>query len=127
MLSGSSASIGDEKEVGLYKIYFHDFGETDKDIMAGWIDNIKSRQDSVLAIGLGTIESNWTVMTTASSTAINEHKAHAGNLLKDTLKELNGRGGGKPNFAQGSVETGTAFNTIVETFIKHVRKISGNE
>ncbi|MFH2049242.1 MAG: alanine--tRNA ligase [bacterium] len=127
MLSGGSASIGDEKEVEFFKIYFNDFGETDKDIMAGWIDNIKSRQDSALAIGLGTIEGKWTVMTAASSSAIKDHKAHAGNLLKDTLKEFNGRGGGKPNFAQGSVETGTAFNAIVDTFIKHIRKISGNE
>jgi len=124
MFTGGSSSVGEEKEVGPYKIYVNDFGETDKDIMAGWIDNIKSKQESVLAIAMGTIGNKLTVMTAASGSAVKDHKAHAGNLLKDTLKELNGRGGGKPNFAQGSVAPGTKFETIVETFIKHVRKIS---
>ena len=37
----------------------------------------------------------------ASASAINGSKVDAGKLLRDLLAEHGGRGGGKPNFAQG--------------------------
>ncbi len=122
MLSGSTASNGDEETINQFKVTFNDLGETDKDIMAGWIDSVKSYQYPALALALGTIDNKLTVMTAASGSAVSEHNAHAGNLLKETVKEFAGRGGGKPNFAQGSVAVGTTMQDIKDKFIKSLEK-----
>lgn len=117
-----SVDLVKHEKIGPFTFVSHEFGKTDPDIMGGWVDDERNNNEPVIVLSLGQINNKLTVMIAASSSAVKEHNAHAGNLLKETLKELNGRGGGKPNFAQGSVELGTSFESIVETFIKHVRK-----
>lgn len=127
MFTGGSASVGEEQEVKPFKIYSNDFGESDKDIMAGWIDNVKSFQYPALSLALGTIDNKLTMMIAASGSAVSEHDAHAGNLLKDILKDYGGRGGGKPNFAQGTVALGTTWIELKAKFIKNLEKTKKNE
>ena len=91
---------------------FHNFGETDKDTMAGWIDTQKDHQDAMVAFALGTIDNKIAYMATASKSATTKHKIHIGNVSKELLSHFGGRGGGKPNFAQGSV----ALDTSSEEF-----------
>jgi len=119
MFSGGGQSVGDEQTVGELTLITHDFGSTDRDIMAGWIDKQKERSDNVVAIALGEVNGKKTYMASASSKAAKEYKVHIGKLSKEILPKFGGRGGGKPTFAQGSV----ALGTIAVDLFESVKKI----
>jgi len=107
MFSGGGNAVGSEVMIGPVKFVSHDFGETDRDIMASWIDSQKQLPQATVAIALGQVNGKITYAASASGTAVKKHGIHVGNLSKELLPQFGGRGGGKPNFAQGSVATGT--------------------
>jgi alanyl-tRNA synthetase len=43
-----------------------------------------------------------------------DNSIHAGNLLKELLTSFGGRGGGKPNFAQGGVPGGVGSQDVID-------------
>jgi len=123
MFSGSESAIGESTEIDGVNMLTHDFGETDKDIMAGWIDKQKESGEAVVALGLGQVNGKKTFMASASFQATTKFKIDIGKFSKELLPEFGGRGGGKANFAQGSVATETEiknfFERARELFIKH--------
>jgi len=123
MFSGSQNTIGESTEIDGVNMLTHDFGETDKDIMAGWIDKQKESGEAVVALGLGQVNGKKTFMASASFQATTKFKIDIGKFSKELLPEFGGRGGGKANFAQGSVATETEvknfFERARELFIKH--------
>ena len=123
MFSGSESRIGESTEIDGVHMVTHDFGETDKDIMAGWIDKQKDSAEAVVALGLGQVNGKKTFMASASSQATSKFKINIGKFSKELLPEFGGRGGGKTNFAQGSVATETEvknfFERARELLIKH--------
>ncbi|MCH7691589.1 MAG: alanine--tRNA ligase, partial [candidate division Zixibacteria bacterium] len=123
MFSGSESAIGESTEIDGVHMLTHDFGETDKDIMAGWIDKQKDSAEAVVALGLGQVNGKKTFMASASSEATTKFKIDIGKFSKELLPEFGGRGGGKKNFAQGSVASETKvknfFERARELFIKH--------
>jgi alanyl-tRNA synthetase len=123
MFSGSQMTVGEVSDINGVNMITHDFGQTDKDIMAGWIDKQKESAGAVVALGLGQVNGKRTYMASASSEAIVTFKIDVGKISKELLPEFGGRGGGKTNFAQGTVsaETDTAdfFKKARELFIKH--------
>jgi alanyl-tRNA synthetase len=122
MFAGGGQSVGDEKKIGDLTVITHDFGETDRDVMAGWVDSEKSSNKPVVALAFGTIAEKPTVMVGASATATSQHDMHSGSLAKECLSQLGGRGGGKPNFAQGSTAAGTVANEVFEIFGKAIEE-----
>ncbi len=123
MFSSSQNTIGESTEIDGVNMLTHDFGETDKDIMAGWIDKQKESGEAVVALGLGQVNGKKTFMASASFQATTKFKIDIGKFSKELLPEFGGRGGGKANFAQGSVATETEvknfFERARELFIKH--------
>lgn len=123
MFSGSKTSVGDEQKIGSptrgsvalgsVTLITHDFGETDRDIMSGWIDSQKERNEPVVGVALGTVGDKVTIIVSASSVAVKDQKVHVGNLAKAVLPKFGGRGGGKPSFAQGSIAPGTVWTDLV--------------
>jgi alanyl-tRNA synthetase len=101
LVSGAGASIGTETKIGALSLWTHDFGETDRETMSAWIDSRKEMNQPVVALGMGMTQGKFAVMLAASAAAINGSKIDAGKLLRDLLAAHGGRGGGKPNFAQG--------------------------
>jgi len=101
LVSGAGASIGTETKIGLLTLWTYDFGETDRETMSAWIDSRKEMNHAVVALGTGITQGKMAVMLAASASAIDGSKIDAGKLLRDLLAEHGGRGGGKPNFAQG--------------------------
>jgi alanyl-tRNA synthetase len=118
LVSGAGVSIGTEMKVGALTLWSHDFGETDKETISAWMDSRKEMNQPVVALGLGITNGKMAVMLAASSVAIEKHSVHAGNLLRDLLSEHGGRGGGKPNFAQGGtpalVDAATLKSRLIE-------------
>ncbi len=96
--SGSRA-IGEEIVVNGITLRFNDFGSTDSDEMAGWIDDGKGSGQALVCIGLGIVDNKKICMSSASSSA----NIHIGKFSGELLKLLGGRGGGKQNFARGSL------------------------
>jgi len=103
MFSGSPRAVGAEEQIGAVTLATHDFGDTDRDIMAGWIDRQKDRPDPVVAVALGKVDGKQVYVASASSEAVSRHRVNIGALSKEILPQFGGRGGGKPTFAQGSV------------------------
>jgi alanyl-tRNA synthetase len=105
MFSGSGGSIGKEITIGPIVFTSHDFGVTDRDTMAAWVDKQKEARKPVVAVALGEANGKRTFIAAASQSAVKEHRAHVGNLARKILPQFGGRGGGKPSFAQGGVDT----------------------
>ena len=115
MFTGSGRSIGEEHQVGSLLVIHHDFGETDRDTMAGWIDAQKARHEAVVAFGLGMVNDKLTFMSSGSHAAVTEGNIHIGKLTGILLPQYGGRGGGKEAFAQGTVAPGTIAEELFET------------
>ncbi|MDF1544210.1 MAG: alanine--tRNA ligase [bacterium] len=106
MFAGAAPS-GESRSKGAVRFVSYEFGETDRDTMSAWADKQKESAEPVFAIGYGIVGAKATVMTAASKAAVTKQAVHVGNLTKELLSRFGGRGGGKLNFAQGSVADGT--------------------
>jgi alanyl-tRNA synthetase len=107
MFSGGGKSLGDETQIGPLKLITHYFGESDKDIMTGWLDTEKAKPGANVVVALGITGGKPTFLASASNSAVSEHKIDVGAISKDLLAQFGGRGGGKPAFAQGGVAVDT--------------------
>ncbi len=114
MFSGGGASVGDDIVVNEITYSTHYFGETDRDIMTAWIDSKKEMVTPVFAVALGLVGGKMTYIAAASSAAVDKN-IHIGKITKELLPQFGGRGGGKPNFAQGSVDGATEPSKLFET------------
>ena len=118
LVSGAGASTGTEMKLGDLTLWSHDFGDTDRETMSAWMDSRKEMNQPVVALGVGMTQGKMAVMLAASSAAIEKHSVHAGNLLRDLLAEHGGRGGGKPNFAQGGTPAPVAAEVLKSRLIE---------
>ena len=123
MFSGGSKSVGDEKKIGEITLVTHNFGETDRDTMSAWADTHKNQTSSVVGIAVGLVNSKMTVITSASNKVVKEIGINIGSVTKELLQAFGGRGGGKPNFAQGSVADDTDYDQLIN---KAIELLSGN-
>ena len=120
MFSGGGSSVGSDTDVGGITFSTHYFEDTDRDIMTAWIDSKKEMPSPVFAVALGLVGGKMTYIAAASSQAVDKN-IHIGKITKDLLSQFGGRGGGKPNFAQGSVADDTDPSKLFDTaqsFIK---------
>ena len=113
MFSGGAAA-GETRSKGGITFVSHEFGETDRDTMSAWADKQKEAAGPLFAVGLGVVGGKPTVLTAASSAAV-KNGIHVGDLTKSLLGSFGGRGGGKPNFAQGSVAEETKAEDLFNT------------
>ncbi len=119
IFSGGSATIGTEIQIDGINLVTHNFGETDRDIMSGWIDKQKESNQALVALGLGDVNGKLTFMASASGVASKNFNIDIGKLSKELLPKFGGQGGGKPNFAQGTVSK----ETNVEQFFTEAKAL----
>ncbi|UCG63227.1 MAG: alanine--tRNA ligase [Candidatus Zixiibacteriota bacterium] len=112
MFSGKGPAIGTESKLGKIVFVTHNFEQTDRDTMAGWIDTQKARSEPLVAVALGHVNGKVTYMAAASNKATTEQKIDIGGLTKELLPKFGGRGGGKVSFAQGTVADDTAAEQL---------------
>jgi alanyl-tRNA synthetase len=103
VFTGGGAQVGAETEIDGVFMVTHHFGDTDRDIMSGWIDKQKESAKALVALGLGSVNGKLTYMASASTVASRNFNIDIGKISKELLSKFGGQGGGKPNFAQGSV------------------------
>ncbi|MEW5994225.1 MAG: DHHA1 domain-containing protein, partial [Candidatus Zixiibacteriota bacterium] len=126
MFAGAGRPIGEETTVGGLRVITNNFDETDRDIMAGWMDTQKARNEAVVAFGMGRINGKVTVMVSASHRAVTELQVDAGRLSKELLPKFGGRGGGKASFAQGTVSEDISPQELFEAAKKLLTKGAGH-
>ncbi len=122
LVFGAGASIGTETKIGALSLWTHDFGETDRETMSAWIDSRKEMNHAVVALGTGITQGKMAVMLAASAAAIDGSKIDAGKLLRDLLAEHGGRGGGKPNFAQGGTPSPVEPQLLITKLMELLKK-----
>ncbi len=96
-----ASAITPIKEKEGTKIFVIDSGKNRTDALS-LTDSLKSKYDNALIVLKGT-DSGKDILITASTGSAKE-KFHAGNTLKLLLENFGGRGGGKPDMAQGGAE-----------------------
>ncbi len=116
--SGGSVSVGSEEKIDGVSFRHNDFGRVEAEEMAGWIDSGKEANYPLITVAIGLVNGKRTFMSSASAAA----GVHVGNLSRDILKELGGRGGGKPNFAQGSIPEDTDADHIFKISADKIRE-----
>jgi alanyl-tRNA synthetase len=120
--AGETASVGEEIKINRLTLRYHDFGETDAEEMAGWVDAGKGAGYPLISVAIGIANGKRTFMSSASGSA----KVHIGNFSREVLRDLGGRGGGKQNFAQGSVpkdiDSQHVFDTVKEKLESYIEK-----
>jgi alanyl-tRNA synthetase len=82
--------------------------------MEAWIDIGKDAANPTISTAAGVLNGRNTLMVSASGS----FEYNVGDLTKDILKELGGRGGGKHNFARGSYPPATLATDIFVEFEK---------
>ena len=116
-----AVTIGEEAKIGSITFRFYDFGRVDSDEMAGWVDSGKGASSPLITIAIGNINDKRTLMASASPSA----HVNVGDLSKDTLRKFGGRGGGKPNFAQGSLGESVDSGQIFAEIRRRLEEMSG--
>ncbi len=86
---------------GPAKLIFADLALDDRDVLSQISDQIKNKVPRGIVIVVGKNENSNPIIISVSKEMNSQFKA--GDLLKDFAQILGGKGGGRPDFAQGSV------------------------
>jgi alanyl-tRNA synthetase len=122
--SNGSKSIGWMETVGAIQFNHHDFGETDPESAAGWVDAFKSVPAPAVAMAVGIINGKRTFMAAASKAAV-ESGIDAGRLFGELIRKLGGRGGGKADFARGGLPDELGYDDLVAKVRDKIKRVQG--
>ncbi|MBN2723405.1 MAG: alanine--tRNA ligase [Deltaproteobacteria bacterium] len=110
--------INDSEKIGdVYVISVH-LESTDRKSAAEITDLLRSRGESICGTVVATSEDDGMAIINFASKNLTP-AVHCGNILRNTSSIVNGRGGGRPDFAQGG---GTNTETI-QAFLEKSREL----
>ena len=109
--SGGASALGNETKIGSLAWRSHDFGDVESDEMAGWIDSGKNVNYPLISTALGKIGDKIIFMASSSPGV----PINVGSFSGSILQEFNGKGGGKENFAQGTVPSSVNIEEFFKT------------
>ncbi len=88
---------------GTAKLVMADVSLDDRDVLSQIADQIKNKIQNGVVLVIGQGEASYPVIVSVSKDLTKQFQA--GGLLKDFAEILGGKGGGRPDFAQGAVPT----------------------
>ena len=88
-------------QAGPAKYLFADINIDDRDVLSQISDQLKNKIQTGITVVLGKGEQSHPVIISVSKDLIGQYQA--GTLLKEFSQILGGKGGGRPDFAQGSI------------------------
>jgi alanyl-tRNA synthetase len=103
---------------GPAQLIFADLGIDDRDVLAQISDQLKNKIQRGIVITIGQGEGSHPVIISVSKELNPQFKA--GDLLKDFAQVLGGKGGGRPDFAQGAVPDRAKLKEAVDMISKKV-------
>jgi alanyl-tRNA synthetase len=102
--TGSSKDLLEQaRDINGMKVLATRMDPADPNVFRGLADQLRDRIKSGI-IAIGGEKDGKVVLLVAATKDVVARGIHAGNLLRDMAKEVNGRGGGKPDLAQGGGE-----------------------
>lgn len=93
---------------GEAKYVFADIGLDDRDVLSQLSDQLKNKIQKGVVIVMGSGEATHPVIISVTKDLTSQFQA--GTLLKDFAQVLGGKGGGRPDFAQGAVPDRSKIN-----------------
>lgn len=107
-----------QSQSGPAKLVFADLALDDRDVLSQVSDQIKNKIQRGIVIVIGQHENSHPVIISVSKDMNTQFKA--GDLLKDFAQVLGGKGGGRPDFAQGAVPDRSKLKEAFEVINKKV-------
>jgi alanyl-tRNA synthetase len=102
--AGSSKDLMEQaRDINGMKVLATRMDPADPNVFRGLADQLRDRIKSGI-VAIGGEKDGKVVLLVAVTKDMVAKGVHAGNLLRDMAKEVNGRGGGKPDLAQGGGE-----------------------
>ena len=89
--------------------------------MAAFVDVRKGQSKPVVAMVVGVVNNKRTFMASASKAA-NEAGIDCGKVFGTIVRELGGRGGGKANFARGSLPDDISYDDLIQKSRTKIRE-----
>jgi len=87
---------------------------SDRDLLSGLADKIKDKLKSGVVVLIGSSENGGPSPIVATVTKDLVGKFHAGNILKEVAALMDGKGGGRPDFAQGAAPNASKAQAAAE-------------
>ncbi len=103
---------------GPAQLIFADLSVDDREVLLQISDQLKNKIQRGIIITIGKGESSHPVIISVSKELNSQFKA--GDLLKDFALVLGGKGGGRPDFAQGAVPDRSQLNKAFELISKKI-------
>ncbi|MCC2677615.1 MAG: hypothetical protein K0R29_191 [Pseudobdellovibrio sp.] len=103
---------------GPAKLVFADLSIDDRDVLSQISDQLKNKVQRGIVVTIGQSESSHPVIISVSKDLNSQFKA--GELLKDFAQVLGGKGGGRPDFAQGAVPDRSKLKDAIDLISKKI-------
>ncbi|XDD51201.1 alanine--tRNA ligase [Leptospira sp. WS92.C1] len=113
-------------DTGAAKILFAIFEDKDPNSLKGLSDNLKVREKNLLVILGSRNADNASVVITCSS-ELTSKGIHCGNLVKAACETLGGKGGGKPDMAQGGGKEKQNLDSAIQSAVDEAKQILTGE
>lgn len=97
--------------------------DSSPDILRAMTDKFKESFENAVVV-LGTIENEQVVFIAAVSDSVVKRGINAGNIIKRVSEIVGGKGGGRPNMAQGGGKDVEKAQTAIDSIIPYLESIS---
>lgn len=107
-----------QTSTGPAKLVFADLSIDDRDVLSQISDQLKNKVQRGIVVTIGQSEASHPVIISVSKDLNPQFKA--GDLLKDFAQVLGGKGGGRPDFAQGAVPDRSKLKDAIDLISKKI-------
>jgi alanyl-tRNA synthetase len=120
---GSHDPLANREQIGPVSLLVHDVKVADPKIMRETADKLRTRIDPGVLVLAGTAESKVAIVCVVTPGAQDKH--HAGKIVGLLAQDLGGKGGGRPDMAQGggTLPAGTELSDILARWQIKLREI----
>jgi alanyl-tRNA synthetase len=124
MAGGGGGLTGETAEVGALKLFFGYLEEAELEQLKQLADQKRDElgAQALVALAAGAqVEGEWKAVVVATASKGAAKAAPAGGFIKDFTAKFGGRGGGKPEFAQGGGGDFARFKAFASDGIAHLK------
>ncbi len=120
---GSRDPLANRQQVGRYWLLVHDVGVGDPKILRETADKLKPRMDPGVLVLVGAVEGKVAMVCAVTPAA--QDKLNAGKIVNLLLQDLGGKGGGRPDMAQGgaALPADATLSEIVQRWTEKLRTL----
>lgn len=88
-------------------------------------DKIRQKLNSAVVLLTSNTDGQWILVLSVTKDLVGKY--NAGQILKEITQAVGGKGGGKPDMAQGGCPDGVSIDKAIEVFYEHILKTQGDK